>query len=85
MVFPALYPILLLIIQLDSGIRQKSAVVEEVESIRRNRVDRRIKQEEVKVERQRLQSLDPGNPNWEFASMIRYEQYCVYCWIFHAS
>ena len=51
--------------------RNTSAVVGEVENMKKNRTDRRAKQEEVRGERERLKKQDPGNPHWEFALMIK--------------
>ena len=36
-----------------------------------NREERRARQAEIKEEKKALMNLDPGNPNWEFLSMIK--------------
>jgi len=46
-------------------------VVTEVEKLKKNREERRAKQAEMKVEKESLMGVDPGNPNWEFINMIR--------------
>ena len=46
-------------------------MVKEVEKLRRNREERRAKQAEIMEEKVALKNVDPGNPNWEFLSMIR--------------
>ena len=51
--------------------RRRSNVVKEVEKLKKNREERRIRQAEIKTEKENLMNLDPGNPNWEFLSMIR--------------
>ncbi|XP_065572288.1 kinesin-like protein KIF2A isoform X2 [Artemia franciscana] len=51
--------------------RRRSNVVTEVEKLKKNREERRAKQAEMKVEKESLMGVDPGNPNWEFINMIR--------------
>ena len=46
-------------------------MVKEVEKLKKNREERRLRQAEIKNEKENLMNLDPGNPNWEFLSMIR--------------
>ena len=46
-------------------------MVKDVEKLRRNREERRAKQAEIMEEKVALKNVDPGNPNWEFLSMIR--------------
>ena len=46
-------------------------MVKEVEKLRRKREERRAKQAEIMEEKVDLKNVDPGNPNWEFLSMIR--------------
>ncbi|XP_021957433.1 kinesin-like protein KIF2A [Folsomia candida] len=55
--------------------RRRSNVVKEVEKLKKNREERRMRQAELKNEKENLMNIDPGNPNWEFLSMIReYQQ-----------
>lgn len=51
--------------------RRRSNVVKEVEKLKKNREERRMRQAELKNEKENLMNIDPGNPNWEFLSMIR--------------
>ncbi|GIX98732.1 kinesin-like protein KIF2A [Caerostris darwini] len=51
--------------------RRCSNVVKEVDKIKKQREERRARQAEKKAEQQ---NMDPGNPNWEFISMIK--EYC---------
>lgn len=51
--------------------RRRSNVVKEVERLEKNREERRARQAEIKEEKKALMNLDPGNPNWEFLSMIK--------------
>lgn len=51
--------------------RRRSNVVKEVEKLKKNREERRMRQAELKNEKENLMNLDPGNPNWEFSNMIR--------------
>ena len=48
-----------------------SYVVKEVEKLKENREKRRARQAEMKEEKTALMNMDPGNPNWELAAMIR--------------
>lgn len=48
-----------------------SGVVKEVKKLEENREKRRARQAEQKVEKIALMNMDPGNPNWELAAMIR--------------
>lgn len=50
---------------------RRSYVVKEVERLKENREKRRARQAELKEEKVALMNLDPGNPNWELAAMIR--------------
>lgn len=50
---------------------RRSYVVKEVERLKENREKRRARQAELKDEKKALMNLDPGNPNWETAAMIR--------------
>ncbi|XP_055845126.1 kinesin-like protein Klp10A isoform X3 [Episyrphus balteatus] len=50
---------------------RRSYVVKEVERLKENREKRRARQAELKEEKTALMNLDPGNPNWETAAMIR--------------
>lgn len=50
---------------------RRSNVVKEVEKLKKNREERRLRQAELKEEKEALMNLDPGNPNWEFLAMIR--------------
>lgn len=52
--------------------RRRSNVVKEVERLEKNREERRARQAEIKEEKKALMNMDPGNPNWEFLSMIKY-------------
>lgn len=51
---------------------RRSYVVKEVERLKENREKRRARQAEIKEEKVALMNMDPGNPNWELAAMIRY-------------
>ncbi|XP_055684062.1 kinesin-like protein Klp10A isoform X2 [Lutzomyia longipalpis] len=48
-----------------------SYVVKEVEKLKENREKRRARQAELKEEKTALMNMDPGNPHWESAAMIR--------------
>ncbi|VDK80029.1 unnamed protein product [Onchocerca ochengi] len=50
---------------------QKSSTVQEIERLQRNREERRAQQQEAKKQKEQLKSIDPGNPNWQFLTMIR--------------
>lgn len=50
---------------------RRSYVVKEVEKLKENREKRRARQIEIKEEKTALLNMDPGNPNWELAAMIR--------------
>lgn len=54
----------------NAGTR-RSYVVKEVERLKENREKRRARQIELKEEKTALMNMDPGNPNWELAAMIR--------------
>lgn len=54
----------------NSGARP-SYVVKEVERLKENREKRRARQAVLKEEKTALMNMDPGNPNWELAKMIR--------------
>lgn len=51
---------------------RRSYAVKEVEKLKENREKRRARQAEMKEEKNALMNLDPGNPNWELAKMIRF-------------
>lgn len=51
---------------------RRSYVVKEVERLKENREKRRARNAELKEEKNALMNMDPGNPNWELAAMIRY-------------
>uniref|UniRef100_A0A915L4D1 Kinesin motor domain-containing protein n=1 Tax=Romanomermis culicivorax TaxID=13658 RepID=A0A915L4D1_ROMCU len=51
--------------------KRKSHTVQEIEKLKKNRDERRAKQEEMRQQKHDLQSVEPGNPNWEFSQMIR--------------
>jgi len=51
--------------------RRRSNVVKEIDRLKQNREARRAKQAEILEEKVTKQSIDPGNPNWEFLTMIR--------------
>merc|ERR1719232_1387118 len=51
--------------------RRRSNVVKEIDRLKKNREERRAKQQEILEEKTAKQSVDPGNPNWEFLCMIR--------------
>ncbi|XP_043237146.1 kinesin-like protein KIF2A isoform X1 [Amphibalanus amphitrite] len=51
--------------------RRRSNVVKEVEKLQKKREERRQNQNKKREEREGLMGIDPGNPNWEFLSMIR--------------
>lgn len=53
------------------AVSRRSNVVKEVERLKENREKRRQHQAEKKQEKEALMNADPGNPNWEFLSMIR--------------
>ncbi|XP_053682678.1 kinesin-like protein Klp10A [Sabethes cyaneus] len=50
---------------------RRSYVVKEVERLKENREKRRAKQAVIREEKNALMNMDPGNPNWELAAMIR--------------
>uniref|UniRef100_A0A0N5AF57 Kinesin-like protein n=1 Tax=Syphacia muris TaxID=451379 RepID=A0A0N5AF57_9BILA len=49
----------------------KSSTVQEIERLQKNREERRAQQEEAKKQKELMRNIDPGNPNWQFLSMIR--------------
>ncbi|VBB27498.1 unnamed protein product [Acanthocheilonema viteae] len=51
--------------------QQKSSTVQEIERLQRNREERRAQQQEARRQKEQLKSIDPGNPNWQFLTMIR--------------
>lgn len=51
---------------------RRSNVVKEVAKLKKNREERRLRQAELKEEKEALMNMDPGNPNWEFLAMIRF-------------
>lgn len=58
-------------LQKDASNPRRSYVVKEVERLKENREKRRAKQAVIREEKNALMNLDPGNPNWELAAMIR--------------
>lgn len=50
---------------------RRSNVVKEVEKLKKNREERRIRQAELKEEKEAMMNVDPGNPNWQFLAMIK--------------
>lgn len=54
-----------------TGGARRSNVVNEVERLKKNREERRAKQKEIMEEKVAQKNVDPGNPNWEFLTMIR--------------
>lgn len=58
--------------QQDNSRNRRSNVVKEVERLKKNREERRQRQAELKEEKEALMNMDPGNPNWEFLAMIKY-------------
>lgn len=57
---------------------RRSYVVKEVERLKENREKRRARQLEMKEEKTALMNMDPGNPNWELAAMIRLVRYKLF-------
>ncbi|CRK91245.1 CLUMA_CG004925, isoform A [Clunio marinus] len=55
----------------NNAASRRSYVVKEVERLKENREKRRARQLEMKEEKTALMNMDPGNPNWELAAMIR--------------
>ena len=55
----------------NSNASRRSYVVKEVERLKENREKRRARQMEIREEKTALMNMDPGNPNWELAAMIR--------------
>lgn len=51
--------------------RRRTNVVKEVDRIKKQREERRARQLTQIEEKKERMSVDPGNPNWEFLSMIR--------------
>lgn len=55
----------------DLANRRRTNVVKEVDRIKKQRDERRARQlSQIEEKRERM-NVDPGNPNWEFLSMIR--------------
>ncbi|EEC08098.1 kinesin heavy chain, putative [Ixodes scapularis] len=55
----------------DLASRRRTNVVKEVDRIKKQRDERRARQlTQIEEKRERM-NVDPGNPNWEFLSMIR--------------
>ncbi|KAG0421573.1 hypothetical protein HPB47_002535 [Ixodes persulcatus] len=55
----------------DLASRRRTNVVKEVDRIKKQRDERRARQlSQIEEKRERM-NVDPGNPNWEFLSMIR--------------
>lgn len=56
---------------LNASSRRRTNVVKEVDRIKKQREERRARQLfQIEEKRERM-NVDPGNPNWEFLSMIR--------------
>ncbi|KAL1431589.1 hypothetical protein MTO96_014103 [Rhipicephalus appendiculatus] len=56
---------------LSAANRRRTNVVKEVDRIKKQREERRARQlSQIEEKRERM-NVDPGNPNWEFLSMIR--------------
>lgn len=56
---------------LSAASRRRTNVVKEVDRIKKQREERRARQlSQIEEKRERM-NVDPGNPNWEFLSMIR--------------
>lgn len=49
---------------------RKSNVVKEVEKLKKNREERRLRQAEEKAEKEAFLQQAPGNPYWEFLNMV---------------
>lgn len=57
---------------LNASSRRRTNVVKEVDRIKKQREERRARQLcQIEEKRERM-NVDPGNPNWEFLSMIRW-------------
>lgn len=56
---------------MSNNASRRSYVVKEVERLKENREKRRARQLEIREEKTALMNMDPGNPNWELAAMIR--------------
>lgn len=50
---------------------RRSNVVKEVEKLKKNREERRLRQAEEKAEKDAFLNQAPGNPYWEFLNMVR--------------
>lgn len=61
---------------------RRSYVVKEVERLKENREKRRAQQAEMKEQKNALMNMDPGNPNWELAAMIRYDIFFLWFFFF---
>lgn len=68
---PAPLPVVQQLAQPVNAAGRRSYVVKEVERLKENREKRRARQAEIKEEKVALMNMDPGNPNWELAAMIR--------------
>lgn len=67
---------------MSNNASRRSYVVKEVERLKENREKRRARQLEIREEKTALMNMDPGNPNWELAAMIRWvfeEIFVDYC------
>lgn len=56
---------------ISRGGLRKSNVVKEVEKLKKNREERRIRQAEEKAEKEAFLQQAPGNPYWEFLNMVQ--------------
>lgn len=58
---------------------RRSKLLTNIEDMERNREQRRVQQDVARKQRELQMQIDPGNPNWEFLSMIRdYQAQLVY-------
>uniref|UniRef100_A0A914LGX3 Kinesin motor domain-containing protein n=1 Tax=Meloidogyne incognita TaxID=6306 RepID=A0A914LGX3_MELIC len=61
-----------------SSIR-RSKLLTNIEDMERNHKQRRVQQDVARKQRELQMQIDPGNPHWEFLSMIRdYQSQLVY-------
>lgn len=68
---PAPAPVAVIQTAASNPTGRRSYVVKEVERLKENREKRRAQQAEMKEQKNALMNMDPGNPNWELAAMIR--------------
>uniref|UniRef100_A0A915LZC3 Kinesin-like protein n=1 Tax=Meloidogyne javanica TaxID=6303 RepID=A0A915LZC3_MELJA len=58
---------------------RRSKLLTNIEDMERNREQRRVQQDVARKQRELQMQIDPGNPHWEFLSMIRdYQSQLVY-------